>query len=103
MLTKDRRDPQRNPCRAGTCELLSNPVMADSAATCNSTDLTWDETHHLLVPLLRANNHTNIAFVLAEYVGLIASLAGCIWVYASWSAGQLATALFLPLAGLGVI
>ncbi len=77
--------------------------MADSSSTANSPDLTWEETHHLLVPLLRADNHTNIRFLLEEYVGLIASLAGCVWVYSSWSLGQLATPYFLPLALLGVI
>ena len=77
--------------------------MADIFATASSGDLTWDETHHLLVPLLRADNHTNILFLLGEYAGLAASLAACVWIYSSWSAGQLATAVFLPLAVLGAV
>jgi fatty acid desaturase len=77
--------------------------MADNFATASSADLTWEETHHLLVPLLRADNHTNIRFILGEYVGLLAALSGCVWVYTSWSAGHLATAVFLPVAVLGVV
>jgi len=77
--------------------------MADTLATASSVDLTWEETHRLLVPLLRADNHTNIRFIVGEYVGLIAALAGCVWMYSAWSAGQLVTAVFLPLAVLGMV
>jgi fatty acid desaturase len=76
--------------------------MTDTTlAASDSTDLTWDETHHLLVPLLKADNHTNIAYIVGEYMGLIASLAGCICLYRSWAEEWLATSAFLPLAVLG--
>jgi fatty acid desaturase len=76
--------------------------MAETLETSSGGDLTWDETHRLLIPLLRADNHTNILYLAGEYLGLIASLAGCAWVYSSWSSGQMATWAFVPLAILGM-
>jgi fatty acid desaturase len=76
--------------------------MASTLTTQDPADLSWDETHHLLIPLLRADNHTNILYILAEYVGLIASVGGCGWLYYSWLAGQLSTGAFIPLAIAGV-
>ena len=68
-----------------------------------TTDLTWDETHRALVPLLRADNHTNIGYLAGEYAGLLASLAGCIGLYGLWSGGGLTTPSFLSLAVLGAV
>jgi fatty acid desaturase len=77
--------------------------MADTLASAESADLSWEETHRLLVPLLRADNHTNIRFIAAEYLGMIASLAGCAWVYHSWSSGHLGTGAFVAVAILGMM
>ena len=57
-------------CLAELIEMTETPVIEGSA------DLTWDETHHLLVPLLRADNHTNILYILGDYAGLATSLRG---------------------------
>ena len=76
--------------------------MANTLTQPSSTDLTWDETHHRLIPLLIADNRTNIAYILGEYVGLLASLAGCVSIYAAWSGGRLATFGFVPLCLLGM-
>ena len=45
--------------------------MADTLTEPCSTDLTWDEAHHRLIPLLRANDFTNVFYILGEYVGRI--------------------------------
>ena len=42
--------------------------MTETPVIEGTTDLTWDETHHLLVPLLRADNHTNILYILGDYL-----------------------------------
>ena len=71
--------------------------MADSG------DLSWDEAHHAIVPLLRADNRTNSRYILGEYAALAAALGGCWWIYARWAAGLLPSAAFVPLAILGVV
>jgi fatty acid desaturase len=78
-------------------------AMAGNSATETFDDLTWDDAHRLLVPLLRADNHTNIWFIGCEYAGLVASLAVCARLYWSWSAGNLATTAFVPLALVAVV
>ncbi|WP_165227323.1 fatty acid desaturase family protein [Aquisphaera insulae] len=65
-------------------------------------DLTWDEVHHRLIPLLRADDITNVPYILGEYLGLAATLAACGWLYRSWSAGAIPTAAFGPLCALGM-
>lgn len=45
---------------------------------------------------------TNVAYLLADYAGLIAVLAGCTWTYLNWSAGWISTPLFLPLCVAGM-
>jgi fatty acid desaturase len=65
-------------------------------------DLTWDEVHHALVPLMRPDNRTNVAYIAREYVLLAAVLAGCVAAHGAWSSGRLGTAGFVPLALLGV-
>jgi predicted acyltransferase len=77
--------------------------MTETPVIERSTDLTWDETHHLLVPLLRADNSTNIFYILGDYAGLVTSLVGCGWIYRLWWAGQLSTAPFLLLSIVGVM
>lgn len=67
------------------------------------TDLTWKEAHHAVVPLMRADNWTNVKYILLEYAVLVVTLAGCIWTYNSWQAGALPTAAFVPLALVGMI
>ena len=63
--------------------------MATSVATTDGVDESWEQVHSALVPLLRADNYTNIAYIAAEYAGLIAALVGCTWLYGAWTAGAL--------------
>lgn len=65
-------------------------------------DLTWDEVHHRLVPLMRADNRTNVAYIAREYALLTAVLAGCAAAHAARSAGHLPTAAFAAMAAVGV-
>ncbi len=76
--------------------------MADTLTEPCSTDLTWDEAHHRLIPLLRADDFTNVFYILGEYAGLIGSLAACALLYSAWSSGRLPTAGFLSLSVLGM-
>jgi fatty acid desaturase len=76
--------------------------MPETLETSSEVDLTWEETHSLLIPLLRTDNHTNIGYLAADYLGLIVSLAGCAWLYASWSSGRVGIGSFIPLAILGM-
>jgi fatty acid desaturase len=76
--------------------------MAQTLTEPGTTELSWDEVHHRLVPLLETDNHTNIVYIAAEYAGLIAMLAGCYQLQAAYSAGQLTTAAFLPVCVLAM-
>ena len=76
--------------------------MAQTLSEPGTTELSWDEVHHRLIPLLEADNHTNIAYIAIEYAGLVAVLAGCYRLNAAFLAGQLTTAAFLPLCVLGM-
>jgi fatty acid desaturase len=66
------------------------------------SDLTWKETHHELVPLMRADNVTNLKYLVMEYVLLVVTLAGCVASHKAWQQGALPTASFVPLAVLGM-
>ena len=76
--------------------------MAQTLSEPSTTELSWDEVHHRLIPLLEADNHTNIAYIAVEYAGLVAVLAGCYRLHAAFLTGQLTTAAFLPLCVLGM-
>jgi fatty acid desaturase len=67
-----------------------------------SRDLSWEQTHHALVPLMRADNHTNVLYILREYLGLAVVLAACASAMSAWRAGQIPTAAILPLAAAGI-
>lgn len=67
------------------------------------SDLTWDEVHGALVPLMRPDNRTNIAVILREYLGLGAVLAAASWSWFAWSRGDLAPWAFFPIAACGVL
>jgi len=67
-----------------------------------STDWSWEQTHRELVPLLRADDRTNILYLAFEYAGLLGSLAGCVVLYRAWAAGGISTPGFAALAALGV-
>ncbi len=68
-----------------------------------SADLTWEEARHEVVGLMRADNRTNLRFLLGEYAGLILSVGGSAWAYGQWQGGGLSTWAFVPLATLGVL
>ncbi len=70
--------------------------MAPTLSGPGTTELSWDEVHHRLIPLLEADNHTNIVYIAAEYAGLVTALAGCHRLQAAYSVGRLTTAAFLP-------
>lgn len=65
-------------------------------------DLSWDEVHHAIIPLMRADNRTNVAYLLREYVALVTVLCLCGGAIRAWSDGQLTTLLFTGLAIMGV-
>jgi fatty acid desaturase len=66
-------------------------------------DLTWDEVHRAIVPLMRADNRTNVLYLVREYVLLLLVLAGCVAAHRAWSDGRLGLAAFVPMAALGVV
>jgi fatty acid desaturase len=76
--------------------------MTDAPAESRSADLTWDEVHHRLLPLLGADNRTNGFYLLGEYLGLSAALACCVWLYSGLASGRLPTVAFIPLCVLGM-
>jgi len=61
-------------------------------------DLTWEEAHRAIVPLMRADNRTNVFYIAREYTFLAIVLAGAVWSYSAWSAGTLAGSTFAPIA-----
>ena len=66
-------------------------------------DLSWDEIHRAVVPMMRADNRTNVAYIFREYI-LLAGVIGCgVWAHGAWSAGTLATFGFVPLAAIVVV
>lgn len=65
-------------------------------------DRSWDETHHALVPLMRADNHTNLRYIAREYLGLALVLAGCGLLVRGFASGSVPAAAFLPLAVVGI-
>lgn len=65
-------------------------------------DLSWEEVQQALAPLMKADNRTNVRYIVREYLYLAAVLAGCAWLHAAWSDRQVPTAAFVPLATLGV-
>lgn len=65
-------------------------------------DLTWDEVHRALVPLMRADNRTNVRSIVREYAWLALALAGCSTAHAAWASGQLGGGAFGGLAIVGV-
>lgn len=61
-------------------------------------ELSWDELHHEVVPLMRADNRTNLLYLAREYLllGLTVWSGGmCI---AAYSTGRLGLVGFVPLA-----
>src|SRR5690349_13122030 len=77
--------------------------ILETMATTDGTDESWEQVHSALVPLLRADNNTNIAYLAAEYVCLLGSLAGCVWLYGAWTGGVLSTSAFAALAVVGIV
>ncbi len=61
-------------------------------------DLSWDDVHKAVVPLMRADNRTNISYILREYAALSVVLGCAIWSYSLWSHDHLATGRFVPIA-----
>ena len=61
-------------------------------------DLTWDEVHRAVVPLMKADNRTNWGYLAREYAALIVILAVGAKVLGAWSVGSLSTLAFVPSA-----
>jgi fatty acid desaturase len=76
--------------------------MTETLSGSSRPDLSWDEVHRRLVPLLPADHSSNIGFLVMEYAGLACTLAGCTWVYHAWTVGNLLTAAAWPLFVLGM-
>jgi fatty acid desaturase len=68
-----------------------------------SADLSWDEAHHALVPLMRADNRTNLVYLAREYVLLAAVLLACVGTHRAWSVGSVSMWVFAPCAAVGVL
>lgn len=66
-------------------------------------DLSWDEAHRALVPLMRTDNHTNLRYIAREYAGLGLTLAACVALWNAWTSRDVPMAAFLPLAALGIV
>jgi fatty acid desaturase len=76
--------------------------MSATIEVSEANDLAWDEVHHRLIPLLRADNRTNIAWIAGDYLVLGVTLSVCVWLYNSWSHGAISAWVFWPLAILGM-
>lgn len=74
-----------------------------STAIDRPADLTWKETHHELVSLMRADNFTNVKYILLDYALLALTLTGCVLSLQAWQRGALSTMGFVPLALLGML
>lgn len=68
----------------------------------DAADLSRDEVHRTLVPLMRVDHRTNIGYIVFEYSLLALVLACCAIGFNAWSGGELPTLGALPLAMLGV-
>src|SRR5258708_4883863 len=66
-------------------------------------DLTWDEVHQRVVPLMRANNRTNVLYIAREYALLAAMAWAAATTYGSWAAGAISSLFFISLATVIVI
>ena len=62
----------------------------------------WKEIHHEVVALMRADNRTNIGYILREYLLLGVILAGAGAAFAGWRSEGLPTWAFLPIAASGI-
>lgn len=67
--------------------------MAESAG-----GLTWAQAHRGLVPLMKADNSTNIGYLLLEYAGIVLTLALGTRAYAAWTDGTMPTWAFVAVA-----
>ncbi|MFO0892181.1 MAG: fatty acid desaturase [Isosphaeraceae bacterium] len=79
--------------------------MSRCASVSDHSDLSWDDVHRRLVPLLLADNSTNLRYLAMEYAGLGLALAGCAWLYGAWTTGSLSTLAAMPLflAGIALV
>lgn len=67
-------------------------------------ELTWAEAQRALIPLMKADNHRNVAYIVREYVLLALALGAGVWSLAAWRGGHLATWAFaLAAAALVVV
>ena len=66
-------------------------------------DLTRDEVHRFLVPLMRADNRTNVAYLLREYALLAAVLGSCAWLQWAWHAGRISPVVYSAAVPFGVL
>jgi fatty acid desaturase len=68
-----------------------------------AADLTWDDAYSRVSPLLRQNPWANVRYIAQEWTMLAVVLAGAVWSLTSWRAGELSTAIFLPVAVVSTI
>lgn len=66
-------------------------------------DLSWDDVHRSIVPLMRADNRTNLGYLLREYL-LLALVVWAGWaVISAWSSAEIGPGLFIPGAAIIVV
>lgn len=61
--------------------------------------LSKDEAHRALVPLMRADNHANVKYLVREYLGLAVVLGSAGWLTSAWTSGEIGLGAFLGLGG----
>ena len=61
-------------------------------------DLSRDDLHRLIVPLMRADNRANVPYLVREYLLLGLTLWSGWAAYSGWASGAIGLAVFLPVA-----
>ena len=62
-----------------------------------SREPSWKAIHHQLIPLMRPNNHSNVRYLIKEYLLLGLILISCGFAHARWSDGTLPLWLYVPM------
>jgi fatty acid desaturase len=74
-----------------------------STTEVRADELTWDEVYPRVSRLLRPNAWASVRYIAQEWAMLVVVLAGAVWALTAWRAGELSTAIFLPVAILATI
>ncbi len=66
-------------------------------------DLSWDDLHHAIVPLMRADNRTNLFYLAREYALLILTIWAGWGSISAWSEGRISTVAFVSFTAMVVV